>query len=201
VSSILRRSDYEDFLIRVNFGSGSDHLQGCCNRAYRDFNRTLRGIGAGKDIRRTAEEALQRMLASIQVMEAPAQAQFDEWHRRACLELTKIYHEGGYQSFYVGHAQKWLNMTFKYIYVLGEDRLPNFGHLYDLCHVPLDNILIKALRVYGFEALPCAWSHLDDYEIYLDRQRWVRSHFRLAPLDVEFLLWMDRPVSNLSSMA
>ena len=85
-------------------------------------------------------------------------------------------------------------MTFKYIYVMGEQRLPGFGHLYDLCHVPLDNILIDALLPYDFQPLPCAWSKLKNYDIYLDRQRWVRSRFQLAPLDVEFLLWMRRPL-------
>ena len=89
-----------------------------------------------------------------------------------------------------GHAQKWLNMTFKYIYTMGEQRLPDFGHLYGLCHVPLDNILIDALRRYDFPPLPCKWSKLADYDIYLDRQLWVRKRFPLAPLDVEFRLWM-----------
>ena len=89
-----------------------------------------------------------------------------------------------------------VNMTFKYIYVLGEERFPGFGHLYDLCHVPLDNILIEALRAHGFRALPCAWSRLNDYDTYLDRQRGVRSRFRLAPLDVEFQLWMGRPATT-----
>jgi len=87
-------------------------------------------------------------------------------------------------------------MTFKYIYVMGEPRLPGFDPLYDRCHVPLDRILLNALLHYGFQPLPCAWSKLDDYDFYLDRQRWVRSRFRLVPLDVEFLLWMGRPVQT-----
>ena len=68
-------------------------------------------------------------------------------------------------------------MTFKYIYVMGDERIRGFSHLYDLCHVPFDKDLIYALQRYGFEALPCAWSKLDDYDVYLDRQRWVRSRF------------------------
>ncbi len=132
------------------------------------------------------------MFASIQAIKpSPTQVQFDEWHRSACVELVKIYRSGGYRSFCVGHAQKWLNMTFKYIYVLGDERLPGFGHVYDLCHVPLDNILIAALRPYGFQPLGCPWSRLKDYDIYLDRQHWVRNRFQPAPLDVEFKLWMD----------
>jgi hypothetical protein len=81
---------------------------------------------------------------------------------------------------------------------MGEQRLPGFAHLYGLCHVPLDNILIGRLKDYKFQPLPCAWSKLTDYDIYLDRQLWVRSNFPLAPLDVEFQLWMGRQLHTSS---
>ena len=193
--SILQQSDYVDFLFRLKFGRG-DLLSACSGEAYADFKRTLRGIGKknvfprADEARQRANEALNQMIASIRDMNAAAQKDFDEWHRRACERLAAIYRECGYTSFRVGHSQKWLNMTFKYIYVSGEQRLPGFGHLYDLCHVPLDNILIDALKSYGFPPLPCAWSKLRDYDTYLNRQHWVRSRFPLAPLDVEFQLWM-----------
>jgi hypothetical protein len=194
--SILQRSDYEDFLIHLYFGSGGDQLQACWHRAYRDFNRTLPGVGTNRDVYPRAEEALNQMFASIRSMDTPSQAQFDEWHRSACVGLATTYRENGYPSFFVGHAQKWINMSFKYIFTLGEERLSGFRHLYDLCHVPLDNILIDALlRDYDFRPLPCRWSRLNDYDLYLDRQHWIRNHFPLAPLDVEFRLWMgQRPL-------
>jgi hypothetical protein len=97
------------------------------------------------------------------------------------------------RSFF-GHAQKWLNMTFKYIYVMGKQRISGFDRLYDLCHVPLDNILIDALQEKGFEPLPCPWSRLTDYDTYLERQRWMPNQFKpMAPLDVEFRSVMDGP--------
>ena len=43
-------------------------------------------------------------------------------------------------------------MTFKYLYVMGE-HVPGVSQLYDLCHVPFDEILISALRKYGFKHL------------------------------------------------
>jgi hypothetical protein len=85
------------------------------------------------------------MFVSLRDMHAPTQEQFDEWHRSACLELATIYNDGGCPSFFVGQAQKWLNMTFKYIYVLGDERIPGFGHLYDLCHVPQGSDCCNAL--------------------------------------------------------
>jgi hypothetical protein len=188
--------------IGINVAAG---ISGCGNGRCLEcprscFKRTLRGIGnrdvlpRAEEAKTRADEALSQMLAAIRGMDAPTQEQFDEWHRRACEQLAAIYRECDYGSFFLGHAQKWLNMTFKYIYVMGEERLPGFRHVYDLCHVPLDNILMDAFRQYGFEPLPCAWSRLNDYNLYLDRQRWVRNRFPLSPLDAEFKLWMGRSV-------
>lgn len=193
--SMVSPQDRDDCLITLYFGRGNDYLRLCLDRAYGDFKRTLRGIGdhEGADqARNSADAALIEMFTEVQATNAPTQQQFDAWHRGACDRLAAIYQQRGYNSFFVGHAQKWLNMTFKYIYVMGERRLARFGHLYGLCHVPLDNILIDALRGYGFAPLGCAWSNLNNYETYLDRQHWVRRRFTIAPLDVEFLLWMGR---------
>jgi hypothetical protein len=195
--SILQRSDYEDYLILLYFGRDDDYLSLCQRRAYRDLQRTLHGIGGlqgAGDARNQAVKVMTRMFTAIRVMDV-TQEKFDDWHRASCAELKAIYKKRGYGSFYVGQAQKWLNMTFKYLYMMGEQRLPGFSHLYDFCHVPLDQILIDALRKYGFRPIK-SWSRLNDYEVYLDRQRWVRNQFRLIPLDVEFYLWMGRPLPS-----
>jgi hypothetical protein len=195
--SILKPADYEECLIAFYFGRGEEYLSLCHKRAYGDLQRTLHGIGKlGKpemrEARQRANASLSRMFLEIRGVGSITQAKFDDWHRAACEELKAVYAAFGYKSFYVGHAQKWLNMTFKYIYVMGEKRIAGFGHLYDLCHVPLDNILFAAIQKYGFQPLDCSWSRLDDYEAYLERQRWFRTQFKLAPLDAEFFLWLGK---------
>lgn len=197
--STLRRSDYEECLIIFYFGRHKDNLSLCQQRAYEDFKRTLSGIGKphvfprAKEARSRADQALGQMFSTVRDMHALTEEKFDEWHRTACESLAAIYRECGYPSFYLGHAQKWLNMTFKYIYVMGEQRLARFDHLYDLCHAPLDNILMDALRKEGFHSLPCPWSRLNDYDTYLDRQHSIRNQFSpMVPLDVEFRLWMGQ---------
>jgi hypothetical protein len=195
MQSILKQSDYMEFLLRLKFGS-DDPLSACSRQAYEDFKRTLRGIAKlpkAKEARQQANETLSLMIKSIRDRKAATQKDFDKWHREACDRLAALYRKRGYKSFTVGHAQKWLNMTFKYIYTMGEQRLPGFAHLYGFCHVPLDNILIGHLKDCGFEPLPCAWSKLEKYDVYMDRQLWVRRKFRAEPpLDVEFRLWMGR---------
>ena len=160
--SILKRSDYEDYLIRLYFGpkkDNQDDLFLCFRRPYRDFQRTLHGIGkfrGAKQARQQADKVLNRMFAEIRDAPAVSQTKFDDWHRAACKNVADAYKQCGYRSFNLGQAQKWLNMTFKYIYVMGEARVPGFGRLYDFCHVPLDNILIARSQPYQFPRLPCA---------------------------------------------
>ena len=74
-------------------------------------------------------------------------------------------------------------MTLKYVFTMGEERLPKFAAVYPFCHVSLDNILLQRLSPYGLTALPCAWSRVDDYECYLTCQRWIREAFSLLSLD------------------
>jgi hypothetical protein len=172
--SILKRADYEECLVTFYFGPGEDYFSLCHKRAYRDFQRTLHKIGTLPDTKKAwhnANAAVSIRFAEIENMAAATQEKFDNWHRAACHELKATYAASGYAKFYIGHAQKWLNMTFKYIYTMGEQRVSGFGHLYDFCHVPLDQILLDALRDYGLQPLGCSWSRLDDYELYLERQK------------------------------
>jgi hypothetical protein len=122
---------------------------------------------------------------------------FDSWHQSTCSKLIAVYRPYHFH-FYIGQAQKWINITFKYIFTMGESRLPGYQALYSFCHAPLDNILITALTRYGFPALAAAWSRIDDYPVYLRSQEWVRHRFDLAPLDAEFFLWSGRDIKQAS---
>ncbi len=177
----------ESFLIRAYFGPDPEFLRSCSSRAYRDFNRTLHGIPAGA--REDGEKLLLDRLKKIKVTANPTQPVFNRWHCTTCKELSKAFGQHGFPRLTVGQAQKWINMTLKYVYVIGEDRIPGYEHLYKFCHAPLDRILIDALSGKGFEPLGCAWSRLDDYGEYLERQRWIRATFEKPPLDVDFELW------------
>jgi hypothetical protein len=82
MQSILKRSDYVEFLFRLKFGSG-DPLSACSREAYADLQRTLRDIGKAdifpkaKDARQKANKALNLMITSIRDMSAASQKDFD----------------------------------------------------------------------------------------------------------------------------
>jgi len=202
---MINRKDYEEYLIRLYFGDSNDLLDACINRAYRDLNRTIHGIDRLETKDQLYNETsgyLKKSFLDIQkdCVCMAEQEEFDLWHKSICSNLSIRYVKHGYNSFSVGQAQKWINMTFKYIFTMGENRLSGFDNLYRFCHIPLDNIILEKLKEeYGFSGLSCAWSRLDDYEEYLSCQKLIRQIFAAElPLDVEFKLWMKGkiPISN-----
>ncbi|HEY9626224.1 MAG TPA: hypothetical protein V6C84_02895 [Coleofasciculaceae cyanobacterium] len=197
---MLTRSDYEDYLVRLYFGSETDLLLACMNRAYRDFNRTLhqlKKLENGKESKALAVISLRESIHELKflLINSVSQAVFDDWHRETCKKLIDTYTDSGYDKFTVGQAQKWINMTLKYIFTCGEERISGFSNAYSYCHIPLDNILIEKLEKYDFPKLSCAWSRINDYGEYLMGQVWVRQTFKAVPLDVEFLLWLGKEVN------
>lgn len=202
-------TDREAFLVYLYFGSGKDNLDLCIDRAYLDMCRTLTGLTAQFDdpkklcLKQEASRALNVAVREVAkpTSLADAQAEFDKWHERTCQALQGIYAEHGYGRFSVGQAQKWVNMTFKYIFTLGESRLPGFSNLFALCHVPLDNIILNALVLHGFPKGVTAWSRMDNYGEYLALQRRIREHKPFVgrtPLDVEFELFMGKSQDSSS---
>jgi hypothetical protein len=173
-------------------------LKNCINKAYGDLKRTLRGIATSRNRQATRDAANSLILSALhEVCRFSAnidQSTFDDWHRRTCTGLCTNYHANGYKDFRIGHAQKWLNMSLKYAFVLAPviatEHSRNFEHLYSFCHVPFDSIVIERLELEGFKYFP--WSKLEKYEEYLSYQNWIRERFHIAPLELECHLWMDR---------
>lgn len=197
-NSIISRADYENYLVYVYFGSKPDLLTACINRAYRDFNRTLHGFGNFKNASEIHSEAVSLLKDSLASLKSTCSSQisaevFDNWHKITCERLISLFESHGHHLF-VGQAQKWVNMTMKYIFTVGEQRISGFASVYSFCHVPFDNILLKQLEDYDFPALNGAWSRLDNYDEYLGRQKWIRQKFSLAPMDVEFQLWLGKKI-------
>ena len=204
IRSLLSREDYEEYLLRLVFGAtlgkdGVDYISACVTRSYLDMCRTLAGIAAVPErdlLKRQAEELVRTRLEDLRQSWTPTpdQESFDAWHYEVCRALVDTFERHGYGQLCIGQAQKWINTAFKYLYSLGEQRAPGFGRVYPFCHLPLDAPLVERLSAdYGLPPLSSPWSRLTDYDEYLTYQQQVRRRFVLAPLDVEFLLSMDRP--------
>jgi hypothetical protein len=126
-----------------------------------------------------------------------SQREFDQWYETACAQLQTLYRDHGCDRFSVGQAQKWLNMSMKYVFALGEGRLQGFASLYPFAHIPIDNVFLERAVSLGGPSLGVAWSRLDDYATYLHYQQACRDLFRGSiPLAAEFRLWFAAPAQN-----
>jgi len=198
--SILTEEDIDDFLIYLYFGKLREPLTTCLDRAYLDFSRTLHGIGQLHNRASLHKEARDLVWTEVDKLRTNQpiiidQGSFDSWHKNSCIQLTNLYTSFGH-IMYIGQAQKWLNMTIKYIFTLGDKRLLGFNHIYHLSHVPLDTIIVDKLRKYDAPKLTKRWSRIENYDKYFSFQQWIRSRFPIAPLDVEFLLWLGKDSSK-----
>ncbi len=209
-SPTLKRSDYEDYLVYLCFGAGPYDLLKCINGAYSDFSRTLHGLGklAPEDkesLRKQAGSELMQRFSNLKgdLASTTNEAAFDEWHEATYQQLSTIYSKHGHH-LYVGQAQKWINMTFKYLFTLsklGKCRHSGFGKVYPFCHAPLDRSLIDRLNKEYNIPWPnqCTWSRLDNYNHYLCYQQQIRRRFTLVPLDMEFKLWLGKDVDTVDA--
>ncbi len=89
-------------------------------------------------------------------------------------------------------------MSLKYVFTLGEDRLPGFARLYPFAHIPIDSIVMRQVqkiaeqKMVSVVRLPTKWSQLTDYAPYLHYQEDCRKLFAgSAPLAAEFRLWLS----------
>lgn len=139
---------------------------------------------------------------------------FDDWHKAKCEEIinfmnnsidksnTKILNKK--EKFTIGQAQKWVNMTLKYLWLL--NALPT-GVKPEYLHVPIDSYIIeiaydnknKFENALGLleEKPEDSWSKLPKYETYFEIQEAIRKAIKTnttnetIPIKWESLAWIE----------
>lgn len=188
--------DSRRFLMSFHLnGSMEPGIKECVWRAYIDQSRTAHGVGKGSGasrLKHSAHRLLERLVKTATERTWDAKS-FDKWHESQCVKICQHYSKGGYDSFAIGQAQKWLNMSIKYSLALNSSGMLRFEYpesLRMVAHIPLDNFMLTALNSYGAPRIASRWSRITIYKPYMDYQMWVRERFPDSiPLDVEFHLW------------
>lgn len=118
-----------------------------------------------------------------------------------------------------GFAQKFINMTFKYLYCFDDCKKENL----QFCHLPLDKYTIDWYKQYGvkdkinrFKKLNFSWSNIDE-DLYWDIQDDIDSKLNnnnvyyqinckdpsqiiILPkckIEVEFIVWMQQQLNGV----
>lgn len=137
---------------------------------------------------------------------------FDDWHKAKCREIINFMNnsidksntEILKESFTIGQAQKWVNMTLKYLWLL--NALPT-GVKPEYLHVPIDSYIIeiaydnknKFENALGLleEKPEDSWSKLPKYETYFEIQEAIRKAIKTnttnetIPIKWESLAWIE----------
>ena len=175
--------DVLDFYKKILFGSYNDTFEAACFRAYRDFNRTLNLKEAGindpakrNNLRQDVTKIIKKSVDELLGSNCKDQNSFDRWHETTTTTIRSYYRKEKVKFTY-GHAQKWLNMTLKYLYILNGC---DFKNLIDFFHAPVDNYILDAANASLGVERPCkdAWSRWDDYTLYLNYQNQLREKLR-----------------------
>lgn len=185
----MNKKQIEKFLMVSLFGANyeKDPISAAINRAYRDFCRTLR---MDENVRKKAkEDGSSEIGNSINTLSG----NYDEWFYRLCDALTN--NKIGYTF---GQAQKWINMTMKYLIIL--NKKPVESYIKDL-HAPIDNYIIKTAFDNGFKtedwkkADSFSWSSKDfDETKYKSIKEWISEQAKkenISPIEWEFKSWNE----------
>ena len=189
--------ELREHLVGLLFGF-EDLLSGVILTAYGDLARTLGGISRHPNAADLKAEAvaLLRDALSKSVAQASEEETFDAWHRTTSVGLREVYVQGQFDRFSFGHAQKWINMSVKYLILLEDRAVAGAAKLLPTAHTPLDSIILGVLhRDYDLLTASCEpWSKITDYEVYMALQRSIRATFSPSfALSAELRLWRPEP--------
>ena len=190
--------DAYDFLKHMLFGAWNSIYTAASERAYRDMCRTLRNIrqsdANSTKLRSEIDLLLENEICSLFDRGISNQRQYDEWHEKLCIRIREHYHDKDVYMT-VGQAQKWVNMTMKYLFIAD---VPGTSDAFYFCHVPIDSYIIKAAeKQLGLKQPDLPWSKMDDYREYAAYQRQIRIRLgNVAPLEWEVKTWISMAVDK-----
>lgn len=222
-----------NFLMRVFLGVKNppiDWYEVAVRLAYATFMRTLTGyakikhktgqVNASKYLRDRLEDYFKSYTVT-------SQADFDKWHMETCGNLIDKFGTWGVSSeLTYGQAQKWVNISFKYLYAftLFGCCVKGFPVEIDVskmeyCHLPLDNIVICSLSKTEIKELKKidkkwkigkkswtydgrSWSKLTESD-YITIQEELRTVFHTTRptqtmLQVDFDTWKTMPTIRIT---
>lgn len=219
---------YTSFGIDFEDGQSDTILNVAIDKAYNDA--TMQGAYNALKKKNSDNVALASVKSCIrksiinELFENKSQVDYSIWHNKICLYLKEQFNEvtlvDGTPVFTYGNAQKWINMTMKYLYILSEvyhkfnsdcefDKY--FGriqNLYKDLQVPVDSYIIESLWNDAEIDLPIAtkknfreeeykdhraksWSKWDESEYEKFRDSFRKNKDDITPIDWEHKAWIE----------
>ncbi|MBP3336633.1 MAG: hypothetical protein J6L61_11025 [Ruminiclostridium sp.] len=223
------KTELEKFFVYsyLNVGMVSDMVEGhannlllmAINKAYGDatqqnafnglFKKNIINIGKLKESSETNKVTSSEYLYD-KISKYGKSINFATWHKEVCERLVndynKIHDENNKNFFTYGNAQKWLNMTLKYLWLL--NRLPNDMDEKAL-HAPIDSYILQKLKKLEIEGVTGSgetfyykkkcWSNIDKYNEYMELQEKIRKFAKAdgkSVIEWENEAWIEMSVAR-----
>lgn len=140
-----------------------------------------------------------------QLMKAPNCNEYDKLHESLCKSLCTISHSILEKCLTIGQAQKWVNMTMKYLWMLDLVKCES-----SILHIPIDNYVLGELKqkigdsnelIKGNDKQYTVidkksrngykWSNIPDYKnVYYPIQKAIREKTQ-CPIEWESQAWLE----------
>lgn len=202
-----------------------DGLINFCINGYRAWDdAVLMGAGAYLKISNYEEEisdakqyAKEEVKNYLSGMPFASQADYDNWHKEICTNLSDCHkyfqNYSAYRKpsqdkfknkygFTIGNAQKFLNMLMKDLYTClskknGSFNVNQYENYFTYCHMPLDSYILRFADDIRFRKniksqRNYTWSNLNDYDDYMSEQTEIRKFVAgsaATVLQTEFVVW------------
>jgi hypothetical protein len=195
----LTQEDILHFLRQLAFRNYDNPFVAASEKAYLDFCRTIRFFKAETPLTNEQSDRRQNVKDSISAMiqnriELLSQSDvnkesFDVWHTEICETIIEMFSSEA--TLLYGQAQKWINMSMKYLLSLDNKAVIN---LIPWLHVPIDNnILTTAYDQLGIPIPLKRWSrwNKNDYLTYQSKLiQSINSIFqKIHPIIWEMRTW------------
>lgn len=136
-------------------------IKKCANRAYLDLCRTLKFTEEYKNNKVSFSECIIDNIMIKKIKDLldkfdpsvinTEKFDFDCWHEKLCEKLNEEANKCEYlvssdndESFHYGQAQKWVNMTLKYMFIT--EKWPEcFENIKCFLHAPIDNYILEGV--------------------------------------------------------
>ena len=180
----------------------------CAQKAYRDVCRTIEYKGLCKEGRNGFRETVVDEIVNAVVSLYSNAKSFEDWHTVLCENIIQKAIEGDEKfSFHWGQAQKWVNMTLKYLRLMGV----RFDSIEAEMHIPIDSYIIEAAAESSDDDLvegiavkglgikldwDKTWSRCDDKGKYSTFQGAVREKTDNKQLEWEEKAWMAMAIRH-----
>ena len=148
----MKKDTAIDFLLFSVIGASSEDscdelIEASIRRAYQDASSRI-----GYELKDGKERAVTKIVEALRDLDVHDQKSFNKWHRKTCLSILPKEEDKGY-----GKAQKWLNMSLKYLAVTyavlaeksNHEYVKNYREKLESCekffHIPIDSYICDAL--------------------------------------------------------